>query len=125
MTPLLFAAIAVAGGLGAVARMVVDGLIKSRMGGAIPWGTILINISGSLLLGFAAGLAAGQMLPEEWFLIVGTGFLGGYTTFSTASFETVRLVQERAWAASAISALGTLVIATGAAGVGLWLGGMV
>ena len=122
MTPLLFAAIAVAGGLGAVARMVVDGLIKSRMSGAIPWGTILINVSGSLLLGFAAGLAAGQMLSEEWFLIVGTGFLGGYTTFSTASFETVRLVQERAWAASAVSALGTLVIATGAAGVGLWLG---
>ena len=125
MTPLLFAAIAVAGGLGAVARMVVDGLIKSRMGGAIPWGTIAINVSGSLLLGFAAGLAAGQMLPEEWFLIVGTGFLGGYTTFSTASFETVRLVQERAWAASAISALGTLVSATVAAGVGLRLGGMV
>ncbi|GAA0037358.1 fluoride efflux transporter CrcB [Brevibacterium metallidurans] len=125
MTPLVFAAIAVAGGLGAVARMVIDGLIKSRMSGAIPWGTILINVSGSLLLGFAAGLAAGQVLPEEWFLIVGTGFLGGYTTFSTASFETVRLVQERAWAASAVSALGTLVIATGAAGVGLWLGGMV
>ena len=72
MPPLLFAAIAVAGGLGAVARMVVDGLIKSRMGGAIPWGSIAINVSGSLLLGFAAGLAAGQMLPEEWFLIVGT-----------------------------------------------------
>lgn len=125
MTPLLFAAIAVAGGLGTVARVVIDGLIKSRMSGAIPWGTIAINVSGSLLLGFAAGLAAGQMLPEEWFLIVGTGFLGGYTTFSTASFETVRLVQERAWAASAVSALGTLVIATGAAGVGLWLGGMV
>lgn len=122
MTPLLFAAIAVAGGLGTVARVVIDGLIKSRMSGAIPWGTIAINVSGSLLLGFAAGLAAGQMLPEEWFLIVGTGFLGGYTTFSTASFETVRLVQERAWAASAVSALGTLVIATGAAGVGLWLG---
>ena len=91
----------------------------------MPWGTILINVSGSLVLGFLTGLTAGRLLPETWHLIIGTGFLGGYTTFSTASVETVRLAQERRWAASLANALGTLALATGAAGLGLWLGGLV
>ena len=120
MTPLLFAGIAVAGGIGAAARMVLDGLIRSRL-----WGTIAINVSGSLVLGFLTGLAAGNLLPTEWFLIIGTGFLGGYTTFSTASYETIRLLEQRAWWASAMSGLGTLVLATTAAGLGLLLGGLV
>lgn len=125
MTPLLFAGIAVAGGIGAAARMVLDGLIRSRTRGATPWGTIAINVSGSLVLGFLTGLAAGSLLPTDWFLIIGTGFLGGYTTFSTASHETVRLLEQRAWWASAMSGLGTLVLATGAAGLGLLLGELV
>ncbi|EKU45665.1 MULTISPECIES: fluoride efflux transporter CrcB [Brevibacterium] len=125
MTPLLFAGIAVAGGIGAAARMVLDGLIRSRLAGATPWGTIAINVSGSLVLGFLTGLAAGNLLPTEWFLIIGTGFLGGYTTFSTASYETIRLLEQRAWWASAMSGLGTLVLATTAAGLGLLLGGLV
>ena len=125
MTPLLFAGIAVAGGIGAAARMVLDGLIRSRLAGATPWGTIAINVSGSLVLGFLTGLAAGNLLPTEWFLIIGTGFLGVYTTFSTASYETIRLLEQRAWWASAMSGLGTLVLATTAAGLGLLLGGLV
>ena len=86
MTVLLFIALALAGGLGAASRMFLDGLIKSRIGGAIPWGTITINVSGSLVLGLLTGLASVQILPEAWHLIIGTGFLGGYTTFSTASW---------------------------------------
>lgn len=125
MTGIVFTGIAVAGGFGAALRMLLDGLIKARLTGAMPWGTILINVSGSLALGFLTGLAASQLLPEDWHLIIGTGFLGGYTTFSTASVETVRLAQERRWAASAANALGTLVLATAAAGLGLWLGGLV
>lgn len=124
MTPLIFIALAFAGGIGASARMLLDGLIKSRVSGAIPWGTIVINISGSLALGLLTGMASAQLLPEAWHLIIGTGFLGGYTTFSTASFETIRLVQERKWVASLLTGLGTLVMATGAAGLGLWLGGL-
>ena len=125
MTWLVFTCIAVAGGFGAALRMLLNGIVKSRLPGAMPWGTILINVSGSLALGFLTGLAAGRLLPETWLLIIGTGFLGGYTTFSTASVETVRLAQERRWAASLLNALGTLVLATGAAGLGLWLGGVV
>lgn len=124
MTPLVFIALALAGGLGASARMVLDGLIKSRVSSALPWGTIIINLSGSLALGLLTGVAGNQILPEAWHLIIGTGFLGGYTTFSTASFETVRLLQERRWVLSLVNGLGTVVLATGAAGLGLWIGGL-
>lgn len=124
MTPLIFVALAAAGGLGASSRMLIDGLIKSRMSTALPWGTIIINVSGSLVLGLLTGLAGANLLPEAWHLALGTGFLGGYTTFSTASFETVRLLQERRWAAGLVNALGTLVFATTAAAIGMWLGGL-
>lgn len=124
MTPLVFVALAAAGGLGASSRMLIDGLIKSRMSTALPWGTIIINVSGSLVLGLLTGLAGANLLPQAWHLVLGTGFLGGYTTFSTASFETVRLLQERRWAAGLVNALGTLVLTTTAAAIGMWLGGL-
>ncbi|MGO1312573.1 MAG: fluoride efflux transporter FluC, partial [Brevibacterium aurantiacum] len=91
MTPLIFIALALAGGIGAAARMLLDGIIKSRVSSGIPWGTITINVSGSLVLALLTGLASSAIVPESWQQIIGTGFLGGYTTFSTASFETVRL----------------------------------
>lgn len=124
MTPLIFIALAMAGGIGASGRMLLDGLIKSRVGGDVPWSTITINVSGSLMLGLLTGLADAQFLHEEWQLVIGTGFLGGYTTFSTASFETIRLIQERKWVTSLGTALGTLVFSTAAAGLGLWIGGL-
>ncbi|AZL11865.1 fluoride efflux transporter CrcB [Brevibacterium aurantiacum] len=125
MTPLIFIALALAGGIGAVARMLLDGIIRSCVSSAIPWGTITINVSGSLVLGLLTGLASAAIVPESWQLVIGTGFLGGYTTFSTASFETVRLIQERRWALSLFSGLGTLAVATAAAGLGLWIGGLI
>ncbi|MCU4298372.1 fluoride efflux transporter CrcB [Brevibacterium permense] len=124
MTPLVFIALASAGGLGASSRMLIDGLIKSRVSTALPWGTIIINVSGSLVLGLLTGLAGANLLPEAWHLVLGTGFLGGYTTFSTASFETVRLLQERRWAAGLVNGFGTLVLATTSAAIGMWLGGL-
>jgi CrcB protein len=124
VTALVFIALALAGGLGASARMLLDGLIKSRLSAALPWGTIIINVSGSLVLGLLTGLAGVHILPEPWLLVLGTGFLGGYTTFSTASFETIRLIQERRWVAGLVNGLGTLVVSTAAAALGLWLGAM-
>ena len=124
MTALVFIALAVAGGLGATARMLLDGLIKSCMSVALPWGTIIINVSGSLALGVLTGAAAAHVLPESWHLVLGTGFLGGYTTFSTASFETVKLIEERKWGSSLLSGIGTLIFATAASGLGLWAGGL-
>ena len=88
-------ALSVAGGVGAGCRFVVDGLVKGRVRTAFPLGTAIINVTGSFLLGLVTGLALAHTLPPEWRLILGTGFLGGYTTFSTASFETVRLSPAR------------------------------
>lgn len=114
--------ISVAGGLGAATRLVVDGLIRSRVAMAYPIGTTVINISGSLLLGFVVGLVDGGLMGGAWQAILGTGFLGGFTTFSTASFETVRLLADGRYRAAAANGLGMLVAAVAAAALGLWLG---
>lgn len=124
MTPLLFIGISVAGGFGASVRMLFDGTFKAWSPRSTPWSTLLINVAGSLILGLLTGLAGANLLPEGWHLVLGTGFLGGYTTFSTASFETVKLIEERKWGSSLLSGLGTLVFATAAAGLGLWAGGL-
>jgi CrcB protein len=122
---LAFLALAVAGGLGAAARLVLDGLVRSRIESGFPVGTALVNVTGSLLLGFVTGLALTKVLPAEWHAILGTGFLGGYTTFSTASFETVRLIQNRRPGAALASSLGMLVGCAAAAALGLWAGSLV
>jgi CrcB protein len=114
--------IAGAGGLGAVARLVVDGLIRSAVRTGYPVGTTVINLSGSLLLGLLTGLVVGGTAPESWRLVAGTGFLGGYTTFSTASVETVRLLQDRSWWAAVVNGLGMLVGGALLAALGLLLG---
>jgi CrcB protein len=114
--------IAAAGGLGAVARLVLDGLVRSRIRVAYPVGTTLINLSGSLVLGLLTGLVLGGAAPESWRLVAGTGFLGGYTTFSTASVETVRLLQDRRWWAAVLNGLGMLVGCTVLAALGLLAG---
>jgi CrcB protein len=125
MTALVFVLLSVAGGVGASARLVLDGWVRSRVQTAFPVGTALINVTGSLLLGFVTGLTLTHALPEEWHLILGTGFLGGYTTFSTASVETVRLIQAKRFRAALANGIGMLVGAVLAAGLGLWLGSRV
>ncbi|MFF1876703.1 fluoride efflux transporter CrcB [Leifsonia sp. NPDC058230] len=124
MTPLLVLAVAVAGGLGAVARLVFDTFLRSRFAVNFPLGTTVINVTGSFLLGLVTGLALAHGLPAEWRAILGTGFLGGYTTFSTASYETVRLAQQRRYRAALVNGFGMLVLALAAAGLGLWLGSL-
>jgi CrcB protein len=124
VTPLLVLAVAVAGGLGAVARLVLDGVLRSRVAINFPLGTTVINVTGSFLLGLVTGLALAHGLPVEWRAILGTGFLGGYTTFSTASYETVRLAQQRRYRAAFVNGFGMLVLALAAAGLGLWLGSL-
>lgn len=121
---LVVVALSAAGGLGAVARLVLDGFLRSRVRAAYPLGTTLINITGSFLLGVITGLALAHVLSSEWRLIVGTGFLGGYTTFSTASFETVRLAQQGRYAACLANAFVMFVVAFLVAGLGLWCGSL-
>ena len=107
-----------AGGVGAVARFVVDAWVRAKVAIVLPLGTMIINVTGSFLLGLIAGLTAAAVAPESLRLVLGTGFLGGYTTFSTASFETVRLVQDRRLDLALLNGLGTLVVAVAAATFG-------
>jgi CrcB protein len=120
----LLLVVAVAGGLGAVARFTMDGVVRARMSAASPFpvGTVVINVTGSFVLGVVTGLALAHAVPEELRQIVGTGFCGGYTTFSTASLETVRLVQERRVGLALVNGVGTLLTTVGVAALGLWFG---
>ncbi|MGG7466075.1 fluoride efflux transporter CrcB [Plantibacter sp. YIM 135347] len=122
MNPLLFLGIAAAGGLGAVARLVVDGAIRARWATRFPWGTTVINVTGSFLLGLVTGLAVAHVLDDSWKLVIGTGLLGGYTTFSTASVETVRLLRDGRLRAGLANGLGMLVGAVVASALGMLLG---
>ena len=115
-------AVALAGGIGAACRMMLDGAIKSTLRVAYPLGTTVINVTGSLVLGFVTAIGSGL---GPWAVILGTGLLGGYTTFSTASYETVRLALEGRWRAAVANGFGMLVVALAAAALGLWLGSLV
>jgi fluoride exporter len=112
--------IAVAGGLGAASRLVVDGLVRHRVGSTFPWATILINVTGSFLLGLLVGAGVG----DRWLDVLGTAFLGGYTTFSTASLETAGLLLDRRPLSAAAYGLGVLVVCVAAASGGYALGAL-
>jgi fluoride exporter len=120
VTPGLFLLLSVAGGVGAALRFLLDGLVRDRLGARLPWGTAIINVSGSLLLGLLTGFVTRGM-PPAVLLVLGVGLLGGYTTFSTASVETVRLIQQRRWAASLAYGLGVLLLSIAAGALGLAL----
>lgn len=113
--------IALAGGLGAATRLFLDGLIRDGHSHRFPWATNTINISGALLLGtvFSTGSSA------DWHSIAGIGFLGGYTTFSAASWETARLAHDGRYGAAIANGLGQLLIAVAAASLGVWLGSLI
>jgi CrcB protein len=121
VSPAAWAAFVVAAAVGAPLRYVVDGYVAGRARGAFPWGTLLVNVSGSFALGVLTGLALYHAFPKTPKVVLGTGFCGAYTTFSTFTFETVRLVEEGdAWDALR-NAAGTLVTCAGAAAIGIAL----
>lgn len=112
--------LAVCGGLGAAARLVMDAQIR-RHESRFPAGTMIINVIGSLLLGLVTGLVSAG-LPTKMQDIAGTGFLGGYTTFSTACLEVVRLARDRRIGAAIGHATVMLVLGTAAAAGGWSVG---
>lgn len=114
-------AVALAAAVGAPARYLVDRFVAARNRGGFPWGTLVINVSGAFVLGVLVGMGAHHGLSKQAVTILGTGFCGAYTTFSTFSVETVRLVEERAFA-KAVTNVGVSLLAgllAGAAGLGL------
>jgi CrcB protein len=116
-------AVSVAAGLGAVARYLLDRLVQRRTSGPFPFGTLLVNISGSFLLGLAVGMTAHHGLSTSAGAVVGAGFAGGYTTLSTWSWESYSLADGAAARLAVANTLGSLALglAAGAAGLGLAL----
>lgn len=92
---ILAAAIGLAGAFGAVGRFLVDALVQERTTGAFPLGTLTVNVSGSFVLGVVTGLAWYHGLGGHAQAVVGIGLCGTFTTWSTLSWETVRLFEER------------------------------
>jgi CrcB protein len=121
VSPLAWVAFLVAAAIGAPLRYLVDQAISGRTRGVFPWGTFAINVSGSFLLGVLTGLGLYHAFPDSSKVILGTGFCGAYTTFSTFSYETVTLIEEGAVAEAFRNALSTLLVAAAAAAAGMAL----
>lgn len=111
-----------AGALGAVTRYLVGRMVAQRTASAFPWGTLLINVSGAFLIGLVAGLASQKLLAPLAQTILATGFLGGYTTFSTMAWEGMQLARGGSLRQSALYLGGTVLPGVLAAALGLWLG---
>jgi CrcB protein len=114
-------AIMVGGAFGALARYVVDIAVSTRFGRAFPYGTLVINVTGSALLGFLTGLVLHHGFAELPMAVLGPGFCGGYTTFSTYSLDTVQLAERGAAKAAAVNVAANLFLGVAAAALGLAL----
>ena len=101
------------GAVGAIARFLLDGVVSVRASSIFPWGTLVVNLTGAFALGFVTGKLSGDAQ-----LLVGTGLLGGYTTFSTWMFESHRLGEDGALRASVVNLLGSLLLGI----LAVWLG---
>ena len=119
MNVAVWAGVFVIGGFGAVARFVVDRAVARRTARPFPFGTLAVNLSGAVLLGFISGLT----LSHHAALLAGTAFVGAYTTFSTWMFETHRLAEERQFWPAAANVLVSVVLGLAAAMLGALIAG--
>jgi CrcB protein len=117
----LYLGVAVAGAIGAPARYLVDLLVASRRPSRFPLGTIVINMSGAFVLGFITGLVLYHAFPRTPQVLLGTGFCGAYTTFSTFTFETARLTETNESRLAVVNVVGSVAAGTLAAALGLVL----
>lgn len=111
----------IAAGVGAPARYLLDGFVQDRTSGEFPWGTFVVNMSGCLALGFLTGMGLDHGLSATTRTIIGTGGLGAFTTFSTFSFESVRLVEDGAFDLAVRKVGLSLVIGAAMAALGMAL----
>ncbi|HTX12614.1 MAG TPA: fluoride efflux transporter CrcB [Solirubrobacteraceae bacterium] len=118
MSAVVWIAVGLLGGLGALLRFFVDGVVASRVGRDFPFGTLVVNLTGATTLGFLVGLG----FTGDRLLLAGTATLGSYTTFSTWVLESHRLVEDGELALAGANLLGSLGIGLGAAALGRLIG---
>jgi len=118
MNVLIWTGVLLAGGIGAVLRFYVDAIVSSATGRDFPYGTLVVNISGAVILGLLTGL----VLSSGAELVEGTGVIGSYTTFSTWMFETQRLAEERQHRKVLANLVVSLVLGVAAAALGRLIG---
>ncbi|MDN5698232.1 MAG: fluoride efflux transporter CrcB [Rubrobacter sp.] len=111
--------VAAGGAVGAALRYLLGGWMQSRLGPEFPWGTFIVNVSGCLLIGAVLGLVERGALPSEARLFLAVGVLGGYTTFSTFGYETLRLVESGETIPALFNAVGQLALGLVAVYLGL------
>lgn len=116
---LLWGGVGMLGGLGALARFLVDAVVSASGSGRFPLGTLLVNLSGAVVLGVLSGVA----LSGDGYLLAGTALIGSYTTFSTWMLESHRLGEDRQRALLVANVALTLALGIAAAAVGRLLGG--
>ncbi len=108
---MVYVAISIGAVLGANVRYLLGGWISDRFGSAFPYGTLVINVTGSIIIGFLMILITEKFVAPDWFrpmLII--GFLGSYTTFSTFSYETVALAREGSYLAAGVNVIASVGI---------------
>ena len=121
MTGLLWVGVAVMGGLGAMARFVIDRGVAMRVARPFPFGTLTVNIAGSFILGFLSGWLLHGAEPSSVRALVAVGFCGGLTTFSTFGYETVRLFLEKTRLYAVLNVVVTVVAGLASGTLGLLL----
>jgi CrcB protein len=118
--------IALAGSLGALSRYGLSGITQRLTGAGFPFGTLLVNVLGCLLIGFImqVGLST-DIIPRSLRIIITIGFLGAFTTFSTFSYETVSYLQDGAWLQASLNVSANLILCIGATIMGMTCGRLV
>lgn len=119
---LLTIEVGLAGSLGALSRYLLGRLVAERISKEFPLGTLLINITGSFVIGLLFALAARNIISSMLQLILATGFLGGYTTFSTMSWEIIQLARSGSRATSVLYLASSVALGLLAAALGLLIG---
>jgi CrcB protein len=119
MSALVWIGVGLLGGVGAVARFILDRFVDARSAAGFPWGTFAVNISGALALGLLAGIA----LHGDALILIGAGTVGSYTTFSTWMLETDRAVEDGRMPAAVLNVILTLTVGLVAAELGRLIGG--
>jgi CrcB protein len=115
--------VAIGGALGSMTRYFVGGLVSEKTGGSFPWGTLVINVTGSFVIGILGALTAahGKMTPQRQLLVTQlliTGVCGGYTTFSSFSLQTLNLLRDGEW----LYAVGNILLSVILCMIAVWIG---